>query len=105
MGFGNCVVTHDTPENLETVGPVGFSYSGSTGAESLAPLLQRLIDDPELVARRRAQSLAYVRRRYSWEAITDQYLALFSRVLTRYVRPGARVARALARWISTGSRR
>ena len=83
MGFGNCVVTHDTPENLETVGPVGFSYDGKIGAESLRNSLQQLIDQPHVVKEARALSLAYVRRHYSWEVITDQYLTLFYRVLRR----------------------
>jgi glycosyltransferase involved in cell wall biosynthesis len=81
MGFGNCVVTHDTAENLETVGPVGFSYNGKLGAESLKMVLQQLIEHPDVVEERRSLSLQYVREKYSWEAITDQYLDLFRRVL------------------------
>ncbi len=77
MGFGNCVVTNDTPENLETVGDVGFGYSGKEGAESLRRVLQHLVDNPDIVAERRSMSLEYVKGRYSWEAITDQYLKLF----------------------------
>jgi glycosyltransferase involved in cell wall biosynthesis len=83
MGFGNCVVANDTPENLETIGPVGFSYDGKLGAKSLQDVLQMLIDQPEAVAERREMSLAYVRQNYSWEVITDQYLELFYRVLDR----------------------
>ncbi|HEX9990352.1 MAG TPA: glycosyltransferase [Chloroflexia bacterium] len=81
MGFGNCVVTHDTPENLETVGPAGFSYDGKAGAQSLSEVLQRLLDNPAMVAERRAMSQAHVKEHYSWEAITERYLALFYRVL------------------------
>lgn len=77
MGFGNCVITNDTPENLETVGNVGFGYSGKEGAESLRHVLQHLVDNPDIVAERRGTSLEYVKRRYSWDAITDQYLKLF----------------------------
>jgi glycosyltransferase involved in cell wall biosynthesis len=81
MGFGNCVVTHDTLENLETVGPAGFSYDGKAGARSLSAVLQHLLDNPTLVAERRAMSQVYVREHYSWEAITERYLTLFYRVL------------------------
>lgn len=83
MGFGNCVITHDTPENLETVGPVGFSYSGREGAPALAGLLEQLIQQPNVVEDRRQLSLAYVKSHYSWENITDRYVALFRRVLGR----------------------
>ncbi|MEO6457176.1 MAG: DUF1972 domain-containing protein [Chloroflexia bacterium] len=81
MGFGNCVVTHDTPENLETVGAVGFSYNGKVGAKALRKTLEQLINEEEIVIEARADSMEYVRRHYSWEAVTDQYLALFYRVL------------------------
>lgn len=81
MGFGNCVIAHDTAENLETVGPVGFSYNGTEGAESLREVLRQLLASPDVVKERRARSLEYVRREYSWEAITDRYLKLFYRVL------------------------
>ena len=32
MAFGNCVVTHNTPENLETLGEAGLWYNGQAGA-------------------------------------------------------------------------
>ena len=81
MGFGNCVVAHDTPENLETIGDVGFSYNGKEGAVGLRLLLAQLLSSPDVVEERRLLSLEYVKRRYSWEAITDRYLRLFYRVL------------------------
>jgi glycosyltransferase involved in cell wall biosynthesis len=81
MGFGNCVITNATAENMETVGTVGFSYDGNAGAPSLREVLQRLLDQPDLVAERRLLSRAYVREHYSWERITEQYLSLFYQVL------------------------
>lgn len=83
MGFGNCVVAHDTPENLETIGPAGFSYSGEEGASSLSKILAQLLQDPQLVEERRGLSLSYVRSNYSWDKITGSYLALFGKVLGR----------------------
>ncbi len=81
MGFGNCVVAHDTPENLETIGPVGFSYDGRRGADSLREVLQYLIANPQVVQERRAMSQQYARRNYSWDAVTDEYLRLFYHML------------------------
>jgi glycosyltransferase involved in cell wall biosynthesis len=81
MGFGSCVVAHDTPENLETIGGVGFSYNGQEGAAGLRPLLAQLLVSPDVVEKRRVLSLEYVKRRYSWEAITDRYLRLFKSVI------------------------
>jgi glycosyltransferase involved in cell wall biosynthesis len=85
MGFGNCVITNDTAENMETVGSVGFSYDGNIGAASLREVLQTLLDRPDLVAEHRELSRNYVRKHFSWETITEQYLSLFYQVLGKQV--------------------
>ncbi len=41
MAFGNCVVVHNTPENIETIGEAGFSYDGGVGSGSLKEVLIR----------------------------------------------------------------
>lgn len=80
MAFGNCVVTYNTPENMETIGDAGFSYDGKVGADSLREVLQQLISDPSLIekygrlARQRAQS------HYTWEAVTDDYERLMYQI-------------------------
>jgi glycosyltransferase involved in cell wall biosynthesis len=91
MGYGNCVIVNDTPENLETIGNAGLSYDGSHAARTLRPLLQRLIDRPEVVEEQRALAAAHARKHYSWDVITGQYLALFNKVLSRS-RSGSRRA-------------
>jgi len=80
MAFGNCVVVHDTPENLETIGDSGFSYNGKVGGDSLRQVLEFLLTNPEVVEeyRRRAQQRAQTN--YSWEAVTDAYERLFYQV-------------------------
>ncbi len=83
MAFGNCVIVNDTPENLETIGDAGFSYSGRQGAASLRTVLSRLLADPTLVAEYRQRAQEHVRAHYSWDAVTDQYEALFERTLGR----------------------
>jgi glycosyltransferase involved in cell wall biosynthesis len=93
MAFGNCVVTNNIPESLESIGETGFSYDGTcTGsplgqAENLRDTLQYLLDHPEVVVEQRAASLAWVRERYSWETVTDQYIELFERAMGRETRP------------------
>lgn len=83
MAFGNCVIVHDTPENLETIGDAGLAYDGGVGAADLRRVLQQLIASPDVVdgyrlkARRRAQAV------YSWEAVTDSYERLFYQVCGR----------------------
>jgi len=83
MGYGNCVVVNNTPENLETIGSAGLSYDGNEGAASLSGVLQQLVKCPRLVEEQRELSAAHTREHYSWEAITQQYLALFNTVLAK----------------------
>ena len=87
MAFGNCVVVHNTPENLETIGDAGLAYDGKLGGEGLRPVLQRLLDDPDLVETYRKKAAARAAQKFSWEAVTDAYESLFYDVLA-----GRRVA-------------
>ena len=80
MGFGNCVLVLDTPENREVAGDVGLYYRT---AEELRELLQEVLAHPERVARLRGRAMERVRARYDWERITDQYEALFFELLGR----------------------
>jgi glycosyltransferase involved in cell wall biosynthesis len=81
MAFGNCVVTNATEENLETLGDAGRSYNGRAGAAALAPVLQQLLDAPEKVEALRKAAAARAASTFTWDAVTDAYLALFERVL------------------------
>jgi glycosyltransferase involved in cell wall biosynthesis len=80
MAAGRCVVVNDTPENLETIGDVGFSYPGGMGRVGLRTILERLLKDPALVAEQGARGRERVRVRYSWESVTDEYERLFREV-------------------------
>lgn len=82
MAFGNCVVVHNTPENLETIDAAGLWYDGQAGAESLTPVLCTLLDAPPLVEAYRQAAAERAAAVYSWEAVTDAYEALFTQVLT-----------------------
>jgi len=81
MAFGNCVIAHDTPENLETMGDAGFAYDGKVGADSLRQMLQRLLGDSVLVAEYRRRAQQHAATQYCWETVTDAYERLFYQVL------------------------
>lgn len=80
MAFGNCVVVHNTPENLETIGEAGLSYDGEIGADDLRRLLEWLIHRPDIVSQYRQRARGRAKRNYSWEAVTDEYERLFYQV-------------------------
>lgn len=77
MAFGNCVVVHDTPENLETIGQAGLAYNGKAGGTSLRKVLQDLLSNPDLVSEYRNLARRHAQACYSWEAVTDAYERLF----------------------------
>jgi len=77
MAFGSCVVVQNTPENLETVDDAGLSYDGQRGTDSLAALLKKLLDDPELVREYRSRARTRAHAAYDWEEVADAYERLF----------------------------
>lgn len=83
MAFGNCVVVHNTPENLETIGDAGFAYDGKAGKDNLRQVLQVLLSEPELVEEHRQRARQRAQTCYTWEAVTDAYERLFYRLCAR----------------------
>jgi glycosyltransferase involved in cell wall biosynthesis len=83
MAFGNCVITNNTAENLETIGDAGFSYEGSKGADSLKTVLSRLLADEQLVDEFRAKAKQRASSEYSWESVTDAYERMFFQLVKR----------------------
>lgn len=81
MAHGACVITNDTPENLETIGDAGFGYAGRQGAASLRPLLERLLHSPALIDEYRHRAATRASTVYTWEAVTDAYERLFYQTL------------------------
>ncbi len=78
LAAGNCVIVNDHAPNVETVGEAGITFSGREGVPSLATQLERVLDDPALVEEYRAKARERARR-YSWDAVTDQYEQLLRR--------------------------
>ncbi|HVS15218.1 MAG TPA: glycosyltransferase [Thermoanaerobaculia bacterium] len=79
MGYGNCVLVHDTPENREVADEAGL-YFDARQPHTLAALLSRVLADDELVARHRQLAAERASERFSWDAVTDRYVDLFERL-------------------------
>ncbi len=82
MGYGNCVLTLNTPENLEAVGEAGIPYGN---ADELAAELQRVLRDGALVNAYRQRAQRRVREHYDWEHVVDKYENLFMQMAGRPV--------------------
>ena len=77
MGYGNCVLTLATPENLEAVGEAGIPYIDEF---DLAEKLRRVLRDGSLVQAYRNRAQLRVQKCYDWEIVVDQYEHLFRKM-------------------------
>jgi glycosyltransferase involved in cell wall biosynthesis len=77
MGYGNCVLTLATPENIEVVGDAGIPYADEF---DLSEKLQRVLRDGSLVHGYRNRAQLRVQKQYDWEHVVDRYEQLFARM-------------------------
>jgi glycosyltransferase involved in cell wall biosynthesis len=75
MGYGNCVLTLDTPENMEVVGDAGITYANEF---DLTDKLQRVLRDGSLVHAYRNRAQLRIKTYYDWDHVVDQYEQLFA---------------------------
>jgi glycosyltransferase involved in cell wall biosynthesis len=82
MGYGNCVLTLATPENIEVVGDAGVPYADEF---DLTEKLQRVLRDGSLVQAYRHRAQVRIRSHYDWDRVVDQYERLFARMCGKEV--------------------
>jgi glycosyltransferase involved in cell wall biosynthesis len=98
MGYGNCVLTLATPENIEVVGEAGVPYIDEY---DLAEKLQRVLRDGSLVQAYRNRAQLRIRSHYDWETVVDQYERLFARMCGRAISEPEKVATEPASAVTT----
>ena len=77
MGRGALTLYLDTPENAEVAGGAALAFTH----ENLGAVMQQALDMPEAERESwRALAIERVRSRYSWEAVTDAYEKLLTRL-------------------------
>jgi len=81
MGYGNCLLVNEAPENREAAGDAAVYFRAAEPA-SLAAALGRLLaaDESERTALRRAAA-ERAARLYSWNRVVDDYEDLFRHLL------------------------
>jgi glycosyltransferase involved in cell wall biosynthesis len=75
MGYGNCIVANDAPENREVAGPDAL-YFEAHRPETLAGILTRLLE-PGLAASLRPKFADRAARLYTWDRVREQYEEMF----------------------------
>ncbi|MFN7942059.1 MAG: glycosyltransferase [Thermoanaerobaculia bacterium] len=79
MGYGNCVLVHDTPENREVTGDAGL-YFRADDPPSLARLCARVLARPEEAAALRRAAAERAAALYSWDHVAERYAHLLRQV-------------------------
>lgn len=78
MGYGNCVLTLATPENMEVIGDAGIAYADEF---DLTDKLRRVLRDGSLVQSYRHRAQLRVQQYYDWDGVVDEYEQLFRRLI------------------------
>jgi glycosyltransferase involved in cell wall biosynthesis len=81
LAYGNCVIALDTVFNREVLNDGEFGVLFQKDPDVLAKTLSALEREPEKVAALRSRSRERILQKYTWDKITDQYEALFTRIL------------------------
>lgn len=80
MGYGACILAHDTVFNREVLGGSGLLFPRDSGA--LAGLMEEIESNPELVDTLRRRGPERITKEYTWDKIAGQYEALFREIAT-----------------------
>jgi glycosyltransferase involved in cell wall biosynthesis len=82
MGYGNCLLVNDTPENRE-VGGEAARYFRAGDPATLAAALEWVRGNPAAAAALGRRAAERAARLYSWERVADQYAELLARLAAR----------------------
>ena len=80
MGFGNCVLCLSTDENREVLADAGNFFND---ADELSDRIREVLSNAQLRTKLRAEAVERVRRRFSWESVTNDYERLFARMANK----------------------
>ncbi|MCP4653994.1 MAG: glycosyltransferase family 1 protein [bacterium] len=76
MGYGNCVVVNDSPENLETAGECALLFQAAEPS-TLTAVLEQLRRHPQTARERGRAAAERAASVYSWDAVSRSYAELF----------------------------
>jgi glycosyltransferase involved in cell wall biosynthesis len=82
MGAGLCVLTSDTPENVEAIGEAGFTFRRGD-VNDLHRMLALLLAAPILRENVSRRAQARIRREYLWEEVAKEMNAVYSSLFER----------------------
>ncbi|MBP9838800.1 MAG: DUF1972 domain-containing protein [Proteobacteria bacterium] len=72
MGFANCIISNDTPENREVLSDCGLFYLKNNELD-LAGKFSSLLNEPYKILEFRRKALSRAQNVYSWDSVTKKY--------------------------------
>jgi glycosyltransferase involved in cell wall biosynthesis len=82
MGYGNCVLVNDTPENREVAGEPALWFRAGEPA-TLAAAMSWVLSHAEEARQHGEAAARRAASRFSWEAVADRYAALLRRLAVK----------------------
>ena len=79
MGYGNCCLVHDAPENRETAGDAAVYFDAADPA-SLRGAIAELEARPGRIEELRRAAAERAGARFSWEQVADRYAEILERI-------------------------
>lgn len=79
MGFANCIIANQTPENIEVLSNSGLYYTKNNLFE-LQKCLSEILINPQKIEELRRSAYKRAKENYTWEKVCKAYEALFLRV-------------------------
>lgn len=76
MSYGNCCLVSDIPENVEAIGPAGFTFRNKD-IPDLQGKLDDLLSSESLRASVKECARARVAQSYNWDAITSEFEEMY----------------------------
>lgn len=89
MGYGNCIIANQTPENEEVVGGVGVLYRLNDSVD-LREAILKISEHPEEIQALRKQAYNRAQERFNWDKICSDYVELFQGLHRPTTRPNGR---------------
>lgn len=83
MGFGNCVLISNIPENTEVVQDKAIWFEKGNIGE-LKEKLQMLLSNPEMVQKYKNDASDFILERFNWDRIVDQMLEIYAGNIIEY---------------------
>lgn len=83
MGYGNCVIVSDIPENTEVVEDKAVWFKKGNSMD-LKKKLQMLLDNPQIVERYKKEAGEFILKKYNWDIVVNQMLEIYSDNMIEY---------------------